>query len=131
MKTTETNPRRRWFRFSLRTMLVLVTFLAIPLGWVGCQLNWIRQRHAFLKQDGVYPSAPGHPGPNSFEIYYVRPPAFLGYFGERGLGDIAVAAEEQLSEAKRLFPEAVYISVDYSGRIDYDYKQFLRSEGFR
>jgi hypothetical protein len=28
-------PRRRWFRFSLRTMLALVVVVAIPLSWVA------------------------------------------------------------------------------------------------
>ena len=29
-------PRRRWFRFRLRTLLiVLVTVLSVTLGWVG------------------------------------------------------------------------------------------------
>ena len=34
-------------------MFVVVTILAVPLGWVEYQLNWIRQRHAFLQRDGV------------------------------------------------------------------------------
>ena len=34
----------RWFRFSVRTMLVLLALMAIPLGWVGQQLNWIHDR---------------------------------------------------------------------------------------
>jgi hypothetical protein len=37
-------PRRR-FRFSLRTMFVLVTALCV---WLGYQLNWIRQRRNVL-----------------------------------------------------------------------------------
>ena len=32
-------------RFSLRTLFVLVTIIALPLGWVDYQLKWIRQRH--------------------------------------------------------------------------------------
>ena len=29
---------RRWFRFSLRTMFVLIVLLSIPLNWVGYQI---------------------------------------------------------------------------------------------
>ena len=37
--------RRRSFQFGMGTLLVLVTVLAVPLGFVAYQLNWIRQRH--------------------------------------------------------------------------------------
>ena len=43
---TETKPKRRWFRFSLRTLFVLVTIIGIAAGWVTYQLNWIRERHS-------------------------------------------------------------------------------------
>ena len=32
-------------RFRLRTLLVLIGLLSIPMGWAAYQLNWIRQRH--------------------------------------------------------------------------------------
>ena len=44
----ETKPKRRWFRFSLRMLFVLVTVISVPLGWLGYQLNLIRQREVFL-----------------------------------------------------------------------------------
>jgi hypothetical protein len=61
-------PKRRWFRFSLRTLFVVVTISGIALGWVAYQLNWIRQRRelvhrtdieALMWADGDYPTAPG------------------------------------------------------------------------
>ncbi len=36
-----------WLRFSLRTMLVLVTLLCLYLGWA---MNWIRQREAYRQE---------------------------------------------------------------------------------
>lgn len=36
---------RRWFRFSLRTMFVLMALVGAALGWVGVQLKWIRDRN--------------------------------------------------------------------------------------
>jgi hypothetical protein len=36
---------RRWFRFSLRTMFIVFTTFAC---WLAYELNWIRQRHAFI-----------------------------------------------------------------------------------
>ena len=41
METSKT--RRRWFRFRLRTLLVLVTVLTVPLGWVGWEMDQRRR----------------------------------------------------------------------------------------
>jgi hypothetical protein len=46
-ETQNTNPvttkPRRWFRFRLRTLLVMVTLLSVPLGWVGWELDQRRR----------------------------------------------------------------------------------------
>jgi hypothetical protein len=42
---TDAKPKRRWLRFSLRTLFVLVTIIGVGAGWVTYQLNWIRERH--------------------------------------------------------------------------------------
>jgi len=34
---------RRWFRFSLRTLFVVLTILGV---WLGVQVKWIKDRHA-------------------------------------------------------------------------------------
>jgi hypothetical protein len=36
-------PHRRWFRFRLRTLLIVVTVLSIPLVWIGWELKEIRK----------------------------------------------------------------------------------------
>ncbi len=36
---------RRWFRFILRALFVVVTVVGMLAGWVVYQLNWIRERH--------------------------------------------------------------------------------------
>ena len=40
--TNATKPRR-WFRFRMRTLLVMFTLLSVPLGWFGWELDQ-RQR---------------------------------------------------------------------------------------
>ena len=40
--------RRRLFRFSLKTLFVLVTVLGVFLGWLAVQVKWIRDRHQLL-----------------------------------------------------------------------------------
>jgi hypothetical protein len=41
-------PRRRWFRFSLRTLLIVVTVLSVTLGWVGWRLQQVRREQATI-----------------------------------------------------------------------------------
>jgi hypothetical protein len=92
---------RCWFRFSLRTLFVLVTLIAVWLGW---SLNWIRQRHAFLRDRrafvfGIDPDA-------------VTPaPRFLWLFGEDGAEYVKLTSEDQSAyvRAKELFPEAIVV----------------------
>jgi Leucine-rich repeat (LRR) protein len=39
---------RRWFRFSLRRLLILVTLLSVPLGWIGWRLGQARRERATI-----------------------------------------------------------------------------------
>ena len=41
-------PRRRWFRFSMRTLLIVVTVLSVPLGWIGWRLGQERREQATI-----------------------------------------------------------------------------------
>ncbi len=40
-----TAPKRRWFRWSLRTLFVVVAVVGVALWWHG---QWLKQRDAFL-----------------------------------------------------------------------------------
>jgi hypothetical protein len=42
--------KRRWFQFSLRTLLVGVTLLAIPCAYVGWQIKIVRERKALARE---------------------------------------------------------------------------------
>lgn len=75
-----TPPRRRWLRFSLRTMFVVVTALAAFLAY---HVNWIRERRATQAQTNwyrIYDSGLDYlldkPPP--------RAPGLLWVFGETG-----------------------------------------------
>jgi hypothetical protein len=40
--------RRRWFRFSLRTLLIVVTVSSIPLFWVSWRMGQVRKERASI-----------------------------------------------------------------------------------
>ena len=42
----ETKPKRRWFRFSLRTFLVVITLFG---GWLGWNFFEVRERDRYIK----------------------------------------------------------------------------------
>jgi hypothetical protein len=98
--------RRRWFRFSLRTLFVVLTVFGC---WLGYQLNWIRQRNAIVADFPrwlAYEGTTANPPPPA--------PGMLWMFGAKGYhtvvrvvpngNDAAVATEIEM--VQRLFPEA-------------------------
>lgn len=44
--STTPKPRRRWLQVSLRTMLVLVLLISVPLGWLGMKMREAREQQA-------------------------------------------------------------------------------------
>ena len=98
-------PRRRWFRFSLRTLLVVLTLAGGAAGWLGVQLKWIQDRHAMLED--------GHVAACGFEFGYSTAPWRLRLLGGTGVVEIGLwmthetaADNERLQATQRLFPEA-------------------------
>jgi len=107
-------PRKRRWSFSLRTLFVLVT---LTCCWMGYQLNWIRQRHAFLAEQTAILNAHNFERPSADSIEYCDAPGLLWVFGERGRADVYVWVDvgpdtpltasdlERVARARRLFPE--------------------------
>jgi hypothetical protein len=99
---------RRWFRFSLRTLLLLVAILAAFLAY---HLQWIRSRQQRVNDPKLLFVVENRQS-------FVRAPGLLWLFGEQGWALIEVEVEgptlAQLSDAdlrkgrdvRRLFPEA-------------------------
>ena len=106
---------RRWFRFSLRTFFVLVALAACAAWWVQAQLQWIRQREAFLaKERYLEPIDPT--GTPELAPWRIR------IFGARGYEAISFNANREdvkqlKARAKELFPEAEV--VEYVGGGNY------------
>jgi len=101
MEKSLDKPRRRWFRYSLRTLLVLVVLLAIPLGWIAAQLKWIHDRHEALEHHHALSVSWTGRGPEA--------PWSVRIFGENGQLEITLRDDKSDDERKRiekLFPEA-------------------------
>ena len=97
---TETKPKRRWFRFSLRTLFVLMMVIGICASWVAYQLNWIRQRHEFVSAR--------HRG--RLDMGLVKAPWSLRLFGERQADFVVNVPNDDIGLARELFPEAIAIN---------------------
>jgi hypothetical protein len=92
--------KRRWWRFSLRTLFVLVTLIGEVTAWVVWSLNWISQRHVFIR-DKV-----DHSGPIAFSDIGPDVPGRLWLVGEEAAEFIILKSASDTDEAQRLFPEA-------------------------
>jgi hypothetical protein len=103
-------PRRR-FQFRLRTLMIVVTLLAVVCGYVGRQAEIVRARQAWLKAHSELGSSMIS---HTYEVLIHgdkgKSPSLL----RRCLGDHELrswevfrnASIDQLSEINALFPEA-------------------------
>ena len=89
-------------RFSLRTLLVVMTALCAGLGWLAYSLKWTSDRREFSREHlgckiRYFPS---YPQPS--------PPGLLFLFGEESASAwyAKKMTEDDLREALRLFPES-------------------------
>lgn len=99
-------------QFSLRTLLVTVTvlgFISAGLVWRQSQLEWIRQRHEFLrthtdKVEILHDFRIPQPAPWSLRLFG-ESSAFGPFF--------YFVSKSELEAARRLFPEAgFYVNRD-------------------
>ena len=102
-------PKRRWFRFSLRTMFVVVTVVACWLGW---NLHQVRQREKFLSLPRIITFEGSMPssglGKSSFALTPGVPFAWK-VFGAKHVHcmvlDKNTFDEAEFQRARALFPE--------------------------
>ena len=109
------SPRRR-FQFRLRTLMIVVTLLAVACGYVGSQAKVARERHqAMATHRTIYPDVNLGPRGEMYQrwtgVPVIRPeaPWPLRWFGEQGYWGINsgdTASDDEVANLKRLFPEA-------------------------
>jgi hypothetical protein len=96
-------PKRRWFRFGLRTMFVSVTVFGIACGCLFWQWNQSRQRENLL-------AALAADGAQIMRIPAASSPFMLRTFGTTYIGEIRLPASKfSLADIERVratFPEA-------------------------
>ena len=117
----DSQPRRHWFRFSLRTLFVLVTLVACWLGW---QMKFIRDR----KEMRAWIVANGGNIGNSDDLFFddpfgesevsARQVSWLRHLlGDKGVDYIELSSEHSEPVCQRiakLFPESkIGISTEY------------------
>ncbi len=106
--------KRRWLRFSLKSLFILIAILGVVLGWVTYELKWIRDRHAFLDEQETAKLTEVNSNWNlaATLIIYTDAPGWLWLFGEYGQASLEVRATPSLTlpeaadRARHLFPEA-------------------------
>jgi hypothetical protein len=105
--------KRRRFQFSLRTLLIGVTLLAVPCAYTGWQEKIISERREVVATHGIirswyipivrYDSTPEHPLPRPLAPWPLR------WLGEDGFARIVAKdreTDDEVANLKRLFPEA-------------------------
>src|ERR1051325_4626005 len=95
---TSSAPRRRWFRYSLRTLLALMTLFCV---WLGVQVKWSRDRHEALAHEHVC----------RIGLCYRPAPWSIRILGERGyeqlfIYHVAASDARHAKVMESLFPEA-------------------------
>lgn len=116
---TTPTPKCRRFRFSLRTLIVV---MSVGGCWLGYSIDWINKRHAYLAHPEVireYNDTPPSTVNRWGNTWPINAPRGLWLLGERGLVSVWLPPEfwsqERQAEAERLFPEALILRVNAKG----------------
>jgi hypothetical protein len=106
---------RRWFRFRLRTILLIVALLAIPCAWLGSEWKLVRARAALIERVEAaggtassvkyypLPSITIQPGAQSDQISAAR-----RWLGDRAITQITIPDNFSDDDEKQIldrFPE--------------------------
>jgi hypothetical protein len=113
--------KRRWFQFSLRTLLVGVVLLAVVCGYVGRQVAIVKEREAMAAAPGVDSVVAANPRDmftplsSGSGIVHVTSdsreglPWFRSWLGDRyylGVSLDRSTSDDEITRYKQVFPEA-------------------------
>src|SRR5207302_1539409 len=114
-RKAETQKRkRRWFQFSLRTLLIVVTVLAAACGYFAKEADSVRLRRSFIESHPEYRYSP---------FFFRQTPSWVrGFFGDESLNVVALpieATKQQRDLASTVFPEAKIFAINRTVYIGY------------
>lgn len=112
-------PRRRWLQFGLRTMFVVVTVVALWLGW---EVNFVRQRQAWRREHAALTERPIKT-PNPSYVPKTTIPPWRIWMGDSYLSQIYFPpdwTEQDRAYATRLFPEANLFRITSSDPLNWE-----------
>jgi hypothetical protein len=104
--------KRRWYQFSLRTLLTAVTLLSVFCAYLGWQARIVNERNALrdriekMGAEFTYTSGP------TFSILYLERnpmPWPRNWLGDKRAGGIDIPAafsKDEIEHVRRVFPEA-------------------------
>lgn len=105
-------PRRTWFRFSLRSLFVLVTLVGV---WLGYQMSIVRERQALLASIVARGGIVTETDPSAARMPDIEDiPWYRRILGDRAVASIGMGAEipsgvaypATVGRVLRAFPEA-------------------------
>jgi hypothetical protein len=135
----QNKPKRRWYRFSLRALFVIVAVTSVTAWWWTRQLNWIRERHKFLATLSVdwggerlyftlsetgLQSRPVQP----------PPPLVSRILGEPAYSMIGLPAkygQDLIDRASYLFPESILKQEKVISKNGHEFSEFIDVSTFR
>jgi hypothetical protein len=110
----EEKPKRRWLRFSLRTLLLAVAVTCAGLAWLGWQVSIVRARNTFVSQirsqGGVCVPLDKWPEHIQNGLNVERPPLARRWLGDKAWMVIEVpesTSAEFVSKVEKTFPESI------------------------
>jgi hypothetical protein len=97
--------KRRWFQFSLRTLMIGVTLLCVLCAYVVHEARIVEARKLWI--DGR-PSS--FDDPNWQRISWLRQ-----LLGDYSMDKVCINSADELTQAKELFPEAIVLQMGTDG----------------
>ena len=130
MMSAEKEVRRGWSTFSLRTLFVILTTLALVVGWLGALWRTVQDRQQMMRtimeREGCYMAISGGPvlaprsitmNPDTFDVGLVRE-----FFGDEFVMSITLTEDmfgKHHERVSKLFPEAEIETVANSWLADF------------
>lgn len=112
-------PKRRWLRFSLRTMFVGVTAFGLWLGW---HFSDVRQRMVMREFIAEIKGEVVDPPVDESDIWAAKIPKWRRFLGDKPAEFIALpmdTTDENVQTVKRLFPEAQVLRATWNAHGKY------------